>query len=299
MIEPRLLRFFIAVADELSFSKAAKRLHISQSPLSYAIKQLEQQIGTSLFERTTRQVALTPAGRVLYEEAQKLLLRHASLQARIQRVSEGYEGEINIGFVGSMLFRGLANLLTELKKQNPNVEYKLQEMNSSTQIHAIERGDIDLGFIHETAAPITLSAVNIWHEPFLLCVPEKRYKNIDSLELASLKKEPFIFFSQTASPTYYELLVLQCAEAGFYPQVSYQAPHWLSVISMVAQDLGVSIVPSTLQQSGIHGVLFYPIKKSHTSISQLVYKASHASGLIQSQFQQITAFYQQYQSDCL
>lgn len=291
MIDPRLLRFFITVADELSFSKAAKRLHISQSPLSYAIKQLEQQLNATLFERTTRQVSLTAAGHALYEEAAMLLSRHEELKRRIQRVQAGYEGEVHIGFVGSMLFRGLAELLENLKRAHPKVEYRLQELNSSHQLLAIERGNMDLGFIHETTTPQSLQATSIWHEPFMLCVPLKNHEKVDSIQLKELKNKEFIFFSRSASTTYYELLILQCTEAGFYPQVSYQAPHWLSVISMVAQNLGVSIVPRSLAKSGINGVRFYPLSTKHKSVSQLAYQANHPSALIQTQIRHILDFY--------
>lgn len=291
MIDPRLLRFFIAVAEELSFSKAAKRLHISQSPLSYAIKQLEQQLNATLFERTTRQVSLTAAGQALYEEAITLLLRHGELKQRIQHVQAGYEGELHIGFVGSMLFRGLAELLENLKTAYPKVEYRLQELNSSRQLLSIERGDIDLGFIHQTSASPNIQTIDIWHEPFMLCVPLKNNEQIKNITLEELKNKEFIFFSHSASTTYYELLILQCAEAGFYPKVSYQAPHWLSVISMVAQNLGVSIVPSSLAKSGINGVRFFPLSTRHKSLSQLAYQANSPSVLIQTQVHHILDFY--------
>ncbi len=152
-LDPRLLRYFIAVAEERHFSRAATRLHISQPPLSYAIRQLEDNVGARLLARTSRHVELTDAGHVLYREALTLLRQAEEVRTLVQRVDAGLRGRLRIGFVGSMLYRGLPVLLNAMRAELPDVEHVLTELNSHEQIEAVRRGEQDLGFIHANPVP--------------------------------------------------------------------------------------------------------------------------------------------------
>src|SRR5690606_37493507 len=159
-------RYFVAVAEELSFSRAAARLHISQPPLSYAIKQLENALAVQLLSRSSRQVTLTPAGTALYNEALFLLQRNADVAALVQRIDAGSRGQIKIGFVGSMLYRGLPDMLRSCKARYPDVEHVLLELNSTEQIDLIKRGGLDIGFIHENPVAAEIASIDLLVEPF-------------------------------------------------------------------------------------------------------------------------------------
>ncbi|MFV9475038.1 LysR family transcriptional regulator [Advenella sp. RU8] len=269
-IDLRILRYFIAVAEELNFSKAALRLNISQPPLSFAIKQLEQALDLILFERNSRQVVLTNAGIRLYKEA-LFILGHANSLKHTLHHAEA-RPPIRIGFVGSMQYRNLAGLLTELKRQFPDLTFALTEANSSEIIHDTDRGNIDIGFTHANQIPVDIESQTLMSEPFLLCLPRNSpHARKKSLDLAALKHENFIFFSRSVSPAYYEMLLSMCVSAGFFPKANDEARHWLSITSMVSQNLGVSIVPSCMQHCGLPNLKFLPFKHTQRSVTDVIW----------------------------
>lgn len=281
-LEPRLLRYFIAVAEERHFSRAAARLHLSQPPLSYAIRQLESTLGVRLFERTSRHVALTDAGHVLYREAQALLRQSEAIGTLVQRVNAGLRGRLRIGFVGSMLYRGMPDLLAAMRAALPDVEHVLTELNSHDQIEAVRRGEQDLGFIHANPAPPEVCTLDLVAEPFVLCVPAAHpLAKRQRVRLAALAGEDFIFFARAASPSYYETVLSLCVTAGFHPAVRHEVRHWLSVAALVSQGLGVSIVPACLARSRLAGTRFIAFDHEARSVSQAIWSAQAASPLLQ------------------
>ncbi|WP_051439628.1 LysR family transcriptional regulator [Bordetella petrii] len=271
-LEPRLLRYFIAVAEERHFSRAAARLHISQPPLSYAIRQLEATLGVRLLERTSRHVALTEAGRVLYREAQALLRQSEAVGTLVQRVDAGLRGRLRIGFVGSMLYRGLPDLLAAMRAALPDVEHVLTELNSHDQIEAVRRGEQDLGFIHANPAPAEVQTLDLVAEPFVLCVPDTHpLANRRRVSLQALAHDDFILFARAASPSYHETVLSLCVTAGFHPLIRHEVRHWLSVAALVSQGLGVSIVPACLARSGLAGTRFIAFDHQARSVSQAIW----------------------------
>lgn len=279
-LEPRLLRYFIAVAEERHFSRAAKRLHISQPPLSYAIRQLEEGVGARLLDRTSRHVALTDAGQVLYREALTLLRQAQEVCTLVQRVDAGLRGRLRIGFVGSMLYRGLPAMLAQMRNELPDVEHVLSELNSHDQIEAIRRGELDLGFIHANPVPEEIEALDLLAEPFVVCLPQTHpLSGRKRIALKDLAGDDFIFFARAASPSYYETVLSMCVSAGFVPVICHEVRHWLSVASLVSQGLGVSIVPSCLSRSGLAGTRFIAFDHEARSISQVVWQRNGHSPL--------------------
>lgn len=271
-LDPRLLRYFIAVAEERHFSRAALRLHISQPPLSYAIRQLEDNVGARLLARTSRHVELTDAGHVLYREALTLLRQAEEVRTLVQRVDSGLHGRLRIGFVGSMLYRGLPALLTAMRSALPDVEHVLTELNSHDQIESVRRGELDLGFIHANPVPEGVLARDLMAEPFVVCLPESHpLAAQESLRLADLAEDDFVFFARAASPSYYETVLSMCVSAGFMPVIRHEVRHWLSVASLVSQGLGVSIVPACLSRSGLAGTRFMAFEHTARSISQAIW----------------------------
>lgn len=289
-LEPRLLRYFIAVAEERHFGRAAARLHISQPPLSYAIRQLEQGVGARLLERTSRQVALTEAGKVLYREAQALLRQAEDVRVLVRRVDAGLRGRLRIGFVGSMLYRGLPALLAAMRAELPEVEHVLAELNSHDQIEAVHRGELDLGFIHANPLPEGVQAQDLVAEPFVVCLPSGHaLARRGSLALVELAGEDFVFFARAASPSYYETVLSLCVTAGFTPLVRHEVRHWLSVAALVSQGLGVAIVPACLSRSGLAGTRFIGFEHEARSVSQAIWPAGGRTPLQESAMRLVMA----------
>lgn len=279
-LDPRLLRYFIAVAEERHFSRAAARLHISQPPLSYAIRQLEENVGARLLARTSRHVELTDAGQVLYREAHILLRQAEEVRTLVRQVDAGLRGRLRIGFVGSMLYRGLPALLNAMRAALPDVEHVLTELNSHDQIEAVRRGEQDLGFIHANPVPEGVQARDLMAEPFVVCLPDAHpLAGRESVGLAELASDDFVFFARAASPSYYETVLSMCVSAGFTPAIRHEVRHWLSVASLVSQGLGVSIVPACLSRSGLAGTRFIAFEHQARSISQVIWPDTARSPL--------------------
>lgn len=291
-LDARTLRYFIAVAEELNFSRAAERLHISQPPLSQAIKQLEIGLGVTLFNRTSRHVQLTPAGRTLYREAVFLLRQHNNVKRLVHRIGEGLQGQIKIGFVGSMIYRDLPQALIACKERYPNVEQIWLEMNSAEQIELIERGGLDIGIIHSSPVPAGVQGTELTSEPFMVCVPLNHPRSGQThVALHDLKHDDFITFSRSLSPQYYEILLSMYVKAGFYPSVRFEARHWLSVMSLVSQGLGVSIVPQCLSRAGLSGVHFLQFDHEHRSINTLIWSADNKSAVVDNYAAMLKDYY--------
>lgn len=259
-MELRHLRYFVVLAEELHFGRAARRLAISQPPLSVAIRQLEESVGARLFERNSKEVHLTPAGEALQASARALLRQaeEAALEAR--DVSQGSAGRLRIGFVGAMLYRGLPQALRKFQAKHPAVRVTLAELNSGEQIAELLHDRLDFGFVHTSRMPAELRHALLVSESFVACVPVgHRLARRRTVPMASLRDEPFVLFSRSASPDYHERILAICADAGFRPEVRHEVRHWLSVVSLVSQGMGVALVPSALHHAALRGAAFRPL----------------------------------------
>jgi DNA-binding transcriptional LysR family regulator len=289
-LELRALRYFVAVAETLNFSKAAARLNISQPPLSLAIRQLEEKMGAQLFERNSRHVSLTPAGAVLYKEALFLLSHAGSLKNRLAHTTE--RGRLRIGFVGSMVYRGLPALLQQLAPEGEQINIELAESNSSDIVDKVAMGHVDVGFIHSNRLPADLQDKVIVTEPFLLCV----HKDNPILQkktpaLADFSTQRFIFFSRHVSPVYYEILLSMCISAGFFPKAVDETRHWLSILSMVSRNMGVSLVPACMKHCGLPDLQFLEFEHTQRSITSVIWSRKKQDPFVSRAIQTITAFY--------
>lgn len=262
-MELRHLRYFLALAEELHFGRAAKRLHLSQPPLSFNIKQLEASLGVLLLERSSHGVKLTPAGEAFRASAQRVLDEAAAATTQARDVAAGVSQRLRVGFVGSMLFRGLTERLAAFQQGQPQVRVELMELNSAEQVEALARGRIDLGFVHQARVPAELSQRLYMSEPFVACLPAGHpAAGQRPLDLRSLAAEPLVLFSRSASPEYYERVLALCAEQGLAPLVRHEVRHWLSVVALVAKGAGHALVPAALMHSGVAGVQFCPLPES-------------------------------------
>jgi DNA-binding transcriptional LysR family regulator len=262
-MELRHLRYFSVLAEELHFGRAARRLSISQPPLSVAIRQLEESVGARLFERNSKEVRLTHAGEALRISARRLLLQaeEAALEAR--DVAAGSAGRLRIGFVGAMLYRGLPQALRAFQARHPAVRITLAELNSGVQIAELLHDRLDLGFVHTSRMPPELQHRLLLSEPFVCCLPSGHAlarKRV--LAPADLRNQPFVLFSREASPDYHERILSICADAGFLPEVRHEVRHWLAVVSLVSQGMGVALVPQAMRHSALRGAVFRPLDRA-------------------------------------
>ncbi|RKR46240.1 LysR family transcriptional regulator [Paraburkholderia sp. BL17N1] len=264
------LRYFVAVAEELHFGRAARRLFISQPALSFDIRKFEAQLGVQLLARTNKTVSLTNAGQVLLGEARRLLLQANEAERMTVRSAHGLAGRLRIGFVNSMLYRGMPQAVKRFEADYPGVEIVLKEMNTSEQVHAIQRMQIDMGCAHWGNFPADVISTPIFSEPFLCCLPAAhplaRKRKVD---LRALAQEPFILFPRTVSPHYHDLIIAQCVGAGFSPLIRHEARLWQTVVTMVGFGMGVALVPYTLRQMHDPRVGFLPLM-SETLMSQVL-----------------------------
>lgn len=264
-MEFRHLRYFLVLAEELHFGRAARRLSISQPPLSLNIQQLEASVGAKLFTRSSKQVALTAAGRAFVPSARALLDQAALAAGHARDVGQGMAGSLAIGFSGTMLYGGLPRILERFQAGHPLLRLTLKELSSSEQLVELAHDRLDLGFVHTTHVPPELSQVLVSSQAFVCCLPAGHaLARKRSVSLRQLQGEPFAVVSRAVSPDYHERILAICTEAGFYPEIRYELRHWLSVVSLVSQGMGVALVPAALRQSAMAGAAFVPLDAATT-----------------------------------
>ncbi|MFL5351899.1 LysR substrate-binding domain-containing protein [Archangium sp.] len=257
-MELRHLRYFIAVAEELHFARAARRLRIVQPALSMQIKSLEEELGTRLLERTRRQVELTEAGRLFLEEARRTLAQ-AERAARVaQRAGKGELGRIEVGYSINAACSGvLARTLKAFRWRAPDVELLLHELHPFDQLEALVKGRIQVGFITAPALPLPEELITVKAGAWPLMVataPEHPLAARKSVPVDLLKEEPFVDFSGSQDE---QGLAAMQRIVGFAPRVRYRGTHLLAVISLVAAGLGIALVPASIVPLGIGGKVAY------------------------------------------
>lgn len=275
-IELRHLRYFIALAEELNFSRAALRCHVSQPPFSVAIQQLESHLQIQLVVRSSRNVELTEAGREFYTYALQVTCRANQAFSDIQNFAVGLTRRLSVGFHASMIFRGLADTIRQFRETVPEVQVSLYEMSSKAQFDAVLTGELDIGFTHSFASISgqSVGCVNLFTERFLLCVPAYYRVTESDVNLAHFKDENFIIFDRDASPHYFDTITSICIQAGFSPRMEHHSKQWLTTVAMVSKGMGVALVPECLAQTGLAGVSFHRLQTEITSHLQCIYALS-------------------------
>ncbi|NMH89955.1 LysR family transcriptional regulator [Flavivirga algicola] len=271
-IELRHIRYFLAVAKDLHFRKAAEKLFISQPGLSRRIKQMEDDLGVVLFERHNRKVILTKAGEYLKEELTLNLknLEHTFYHAKL--LNDGKKGDLKFGYVGSAMQDMIPNLLIAFKKEHPNILFNLKEMDNHKQIEGLLSYDIDLGFVRLDRVPKELEIKPILKENFCLVLPYDHILNKEDFQtLYQLKKESFILFDPKYSATYFEKVMQIFDDSGFTPIVSHNTIHASSIYKLVENNFGVSIVPKSLMDINNKKVKFIELAniKQKTTLSMV------------------------------
>ncbi|HOB68103.1 LysR family transcriptional regulator [Ottowia sp.] len=266
-MELRHLRYFLALSDELHFGRAAQRLGLSQPPLTVAIQQLESEVGAPLFTRNSRGVRLTAAGQALVPAARSALERAQQALLAARDAANGQVGRLSIGFAGTMLYRGLPQILRHFQTEHARLAVTLRELSSSEQIVELQHARLDVGFAHVSQAPMGLCERLVSSQPFVACVPSGHALGRQrTLALRALADEPLALVSREVSPDYHARILNACQAAGFTPQPLHELRHWLSVVSLVAQGLAVALVPAALQQAGLAGAAFISVSDPHGAL---------------------------------
>ena len=262
----RRLRYFIAVAEELHFGRAARRLHISQPPLSQQIQTLEQELGVSLFGRAGHRISLTDAGRELLPRARAVLSQAQAAKTAVQRVGRGESGVLEIGFTGSLPFTPvMPRVLHDFRQAYPGVQLQLRELSTREQIERLAEETLDVGFFRPTQHEKLelLETRVVLREPLLLALhadnPLARRKR---LPLSALEQEPFILYSRTVSTGLHDQILALCLRAGFAPRVVQEVHEMPTVIGLVAAGVGLGVVPGSAKASARADVCFVPLSPS-------------------------------------
>ena len=289
-LELRHLRYFIAVAENLHFRKAAERLFISQPGLSRQIKQMEEDLDIKLFVRHNRKVQLTEAGAYLKIEVTRNLrnLDHILNYARL--LQEGKDGHLKFGYVGSAMQEIIPKLLVNFKKEYPNIQFGLKELDNKKQIENLLSQDIDIGFVRLERVPRGLVLKPILKEPFCLVLPKNHPVNIDSFQgLHQLKNESFIMFDPSYSPSYYEKVMQIFDDSNFTPIVSHNTIHAASIYKLVENNFGLSIVPKSLQHGYNMDVKFIELNKiSQRTTLSVVWDKNNRNPILKSLLNMLT-----------
>jgi DNA-binding transcriptional LysR family regulator len=251
------MRYFIAVAEELHFRKAAEKLFISQPGLSRQIKLFEEELGVVLFERHNRKVVLTKVGAYLKEEftLQLKTLSHTLDTAKL--LQDGKKGALKIGYVGSAMQDVIPNLLLRFEKNHPNILFNLKEIDNQKQLDGLLDYSLDIGFVRLERVPRTLNIKTILKENFCLVLPknhlisENNFKSLDQF-----RAESFILFDAKYSASYYEKVMQIFDDCGFAPLISHNTIHSSSIFKLVENNFGISIVPKSLAQKRGHQIKF-------------------------------------------
>ncbi|MDX2242588.1 MAG: LysR family transcriptional regulator [Leptolyngbyaceae cyanobacterium bins.302] len=287
-MELRHLHYFLAVAEELNFSRAADRLHMAQPPLSQQIRQLEAELGFQLFHRTKRRVALTEAGQVFLTEARQVLqaLDHAIEKGR--QASRGEVGQLAIGFVSSTAYNILPSVLQAFRRQVPGVILELQELTTREQVQAVLGGKLDIGFVRPPVEEPELDAIVIFQEPLMVALPEShRLRGVVQVSVKSLAQEAFILFPRIVAPGLHDQILSVCLQAGFNPQIAQEAIQMQTIVSLVAAEMGVAIVPLSLQNLQRQGVVYKPLQELTPMVEIVVICRKNSSTTVH-RFLQVT-----------
>lgn len=268
-MEFRQLRYFTALAEELNFTRAAERLHISQPPLSAQIAQLEEELGVKLFYRNSRKVALTDAGAAFLQDVRIVQNRLKNAVHRVQNIHSGLAGRVEIGLSGSHFLGPLPQFISDLAQSHPDIDVILNEMAPNDQIEALREQRIDISISRQSVDDEFLCSRLLWPDPLLVAMPRKHpLSDHTSIQLPQLAHERFIMLRRETS-RFAEKLFNACIADGFTPQVTHSVAEVPAQLSLVSAGLGIAVVPSSTRSYQPNTLHFSPL--AHPSLQAHVH----------------------------
>lgn len=278
-LELRQMRHFLAVAETLHFGRAAKKLRMAQPNLSLQIRKIEKTLGHDLFIRTTRGVTLTPAGIFLAARAGSLQTSFDDAIQTAQRIAEGQEGTLTVGFSGSAMYSQLPSVLDRFRQLYPKVQVQLREMYAHEQPPLLLNGSLDVGFIRDGAPAQGLSMIPLSREPFCAVFPQSHRfaKSNEPMAPRELRDERFVLFTPRIARLAFERTLEVCKLSGFAPDIVLEAPQWVTIVSLVAAGMGISIAPTSVKRLNIPGAVFRPLRSKGWSSIDVWTEEAHRS----------------------
>jgi len=255
----RALTCFTAVAEELHFGRAAERLHITQPPLTVAVKRLERELGVALFDRTTRRVALTPAGKAFREKAGAAIGELDDAAGDVAQVAAGKSGKIRVGFVSSASYTTVPEAIRSFREHRPRVDLVLAPLTSGEQIEQLLDGELDLGLVRDPGPVPGLRLELLSAEDLVVVLPVSHpLAAIDEVEPELLEGEPMILFPYRLMPGFVSRVLQLFDQLPTPPTVAQQAIHQETVLGLVAAGLGVSVLPQSVERFHMPGITTRP-----------------------------------------
>jgi DNA-binding transcriptional LysR family regulator len=283
-VDLREIESFVAVAEELHFGRAARRVHVSQPALSQRIQRLERELGFALLVRNRRRVTLTPAGTVVLERGRRLLGDARDTVTTARRVADGRAGALRLGYVGAAMYGALPPVVRRLHHAAPDVEVIMAEHKTATQLELLERGGLDAGFIHLPAMPLPGFVVTeLDREKLVVALaaghPLTARRRVP---MSALAGEPFVLFDRALEPDTHDRIMQACAMHGFRPRVVQEAANLQGLIGLVAAGLGVAFVAqSAARAMRREGVAFRPVIPAILELTNaVVWRADHVNPAI-------------------
>jgi DNA-binding transcriptional LysR family regulator len=286
-IELRQLRYFVTVAEELHFGRAAARLHMTQPPLSQTMFALEELLGTALFDRNRRSVALTAAGSALLPEARRLLDQAAELPALAQRAASGAMGKLVLAFVSSADYSVLPPFLRAYRAAFPQVQITLREATSDLQLDDLLNGRIDAGLLIPPLpdrARAELDYLPVLNEPLILAAPAglPALRGKGAVDLRALPPLPLIIFPRPISPGLYDAILAVFRAAGLTPAIGQEAIQMQTIVGLVSAGMGMALVPQSVGNLRRPGVQYRPLAQATPLVETgLAWRRDNASPVLQ------------------
>lgn len=283
-MELRHLRYFVAVAEELHFRRAAERLHIAQPPLSLQIAQLEDEVGARLLERNPgKKVRLTPAGAVFLEEARFLLTRLECAIERVRRARDGEIGSFTVGLTSSMAYGVVPLILRNFRRERPDITLRLSELTTAQQEKALLSRSLDLGFCYPPLEHSGFNTASVHEESLVLAIPDGHpLAKERTVRLRALRGEAFLAFPRSLSPGLHDLTMSACRKANLSPRIAQEATELQTIIGLVCAGLGLAIVPDSMAALQRTGATYRPFADRLPRIQTLaVWRREEAHPAIQ------------------
>jgi LysR family transcriptional regulator, benzoate and cis,cis-muconate-responsive activator of ben and cat genes len=275
----RQIRYFLALATELNYTRAASQLNISQPPLTRHIQQLEHSIGVMLFDRSTRGVALTQAGKIFLEEARKIVALADQAVNKTKLAHQGQIGRLDIGIFGSSTISVIPTLLIELRKTYPDIIISLQNTTKTQQIDGVREKHLDIGFnrIYPSAPDLAVETVMI-ENLYVALHKDHPFANNQTIEVKDLVAEPFILFPNNVRPSFADTVIMLCSNAGFAPNVVHDVEDIFTAIALISAGLGIAIVPESAISLRLSNVRYHLLDAKEAKVDlSCVYRPDNKS----------------------
>jgi DNA-binding transcriptional LysR family regulator len=266
-VELSHLRYFIALAEELHFGRAAARLNMAQPPLTRQIHLLEERLECRLFDRNSRSTRLTPAGTQLLERARGIVAEADLALESVRKLGRGEDGHLTLATAPSLMLGALPRVIRVYRKKYPRVDFRLSETASSSILQAVRGGSADLGLIRGTEKDAEIETHVAWKEDMVAIVPNDfPVRHGAAMTVSELRGEPFVFFPRHVGPSFHDEVTGHCQRAGFAPAVVQEARQWSSIVSLVSAGMGVSIGPASLAKMLPKAAKYLPLKGFRTAV---------------------------------